>query len=276
MKKVLVLILSLVLCICLAACGDEGGSSDTPMVNNPPQSEQLSYETNKDGYITSCTLTIGGETFSYQCEEENYLLINDDLETILDVKPDKEAATGSFNEKKIWFHEGTANVFLIEYCYLDSLGMPKTHHIEIFNTAGELIVDRQMREAVDNVFFGLSYQPGPSIPLLDQVGELMQDENGNWLLDENAVAITENIFEKMEDGGVTIDGSLTSTTYYDKETGKVIFEHIANPDHTYVRRVYDRSSFQLTYEELCELGENGLAVIKRVYNADGTYTETTE
>ena len=96
MKKYLVLLFTLTLCICLTACGGEGGDSNTPMVSNPPQSEQLSYETNKDGFITSCVLTIEGETFTYQCEGNNYLLIDDDLETILDIKesqkPQQEAS----------------------------------------------------------------------------------------------------------------------------------------------------------------------------------------
>lgn len=153
MKKYLALLLTLTLCICLTACSGEGGSN-TPMVNNPSQSEQLSYKTNRDGYITSCALAIEGDTFTYQCEGDNYLLIDDDLETILDIKENPEAATGRFNEKKIWFHKGTAKVFLIEYCELDSLGMPKTYHIEIFNVDGECIVDRQRREDVENVYFG--------------------------------------------------------------------------------------------------------------------------
>ena len=178
MKKYLVLLFTLTLCICLTACGGEGGDSNTPMVSNPPQSEQLSYETNKDGFITSCVLTIEGETFTYQCEGNNYLLIDDDLETILDIKESPEAAAGSFNEKKIYFHEGTAKVFLIEHCYLDPLGEPKTHHIEIFNTAGNLVVDRQMRETAGNFYFSLNYQPGPAVPLLNEIGEpILEVEN---------------------------------------------------------------------------------------------------
>jgi hypothetical protein len=273
MKKYLVLLFTLTLCICLTACGGEGGDSNTPVVSNPPQNEQLSYETNKDGFITSCVLTIEGETFTYQCEGNNYLLIDDDLETILDIKESPEAAAGSFNEKKIYFHEGTAKVFLIEHCYLDPLGEPKTHHIEIFNTAGNLVVDRQMREAAGNFYFSLNYQPGPAVPLLNEIGEPILDSNGKWLTDDNAVEIVENVFEIRENGGILANARLNSTTYYDKETGKVIYEHIVNPDFAYVRRVYDRSTFQLTYEELCE---DGTTVVKRVYNPDGSYSETVE
>lgn len=118
-----------------------------------------------------------------------------------------------------------------------------------------------------------SYQPGSAVPLLNEIGELTPDGSGKWLVDENVIEITENVFEKLESGGITINGHLESTTYYDKETGKAIYEHIVNPDYTYVRRVYDRSTFQLTYEELCE---DGTTVVKRVYNPDGSYSETVE
>ena len=83
----------------------------------------------------------------------------------------------------------------------------------------------------------------------------------------------ENVFEIRENGGILANARLNSTTYYDKETGKVIYEHIVNPDFAYVRRVYDRSTFQLNYEELCE---DGTTVVKRVYNPDGSYSETVE
>lgn len=268
MKKLTILILAVLLCLSFSACGKNENS--TPMVNNPPQSEQLSYETNKNGYITSCTLSIDGETFTYRCEGENYLLIDDtDGEYVISVEaPVADSYIGaSQSVKRIYFYEGTAKEFVIQNYEHDDLLVIGTR-IQIFNRDGEIIIDQTPRQRVDNYYFSLSYSNSGWPVLMDQFGQPATDAKGNYIIDENSVVITEHISEKIENG-IVGNGRLTSTTYYDIETGNVVYSKIYNVDTTYTVNVYDRSAYHLVYWEQMSFE----TLTKRYYNADGSYSE---
>lgn len=269
MKKLAILILAVLLCLSLSACGKNENSA--PLVNNPPQSEQLSYETNKNGYITSCTLSIDGETFTYQCEGDNYLLIDDTdgKYVISEESPIADSYIGaSESVKRIYFYEGTAQEFVIQDFEHDDLLVVGTR-IQVFNRDGQIIVDQTPRQNIDNYYFTLSYQPGPKTPLLDTSKDALLTGNAQNLgWDEKAIIIQEFVQQKIENGLVS-NGRLTSSTYYDIETGKVIYSCIYNVDTTYAINIYDRNDYHLVYRET--FGFDTLT--KRFYNADGSYYE---
>lgn len=273
MKKYLNILLALILMFTLAACDKDNSDDNTPVVNNPPQSDQLSYETNKNGYITSCTLSIDNETFTYQCEGENYLLIDNTngKYVISEEAPVTDNYIGaSSSVKRIYFYEGTAQEFVIQDFLPDDIGVVGTR-IQVFNRAGEIVVDQTPRQSIESLYFSLGYQPGVKTPLLDTSKDALLTGDAQDLgYDENAITIEERIFEKTENGGIMVRGDLTSTTFYDTETGKVIYSCIYNIDASYTINIYDRNDYHLVYQEINDYE----TLSERIYNADGSYSET--
>ena len=271
MKKNLSVLMALILMFTLVACGKNNSEGNTSMVNNPPQSDQLSYETNKDGYILSCTLSIDGETFTYQCKGENYLYIDDTdgNYVISEIKsvPDGYIGTGE-TVKRIYFYEGTAQEFVIQEYREDEIAVIGTH-IQIFNRKGELIVDQTPRNDFEDYYYSLIYSNSGWPVLFDNLGQPAQDSNGNYIIDEKAVVITEPVAQRIENG-IRADGNLTSVYYYDIDTGRVIYSCIYNVDTTYTISVYDRNDYHLVYQEINDYE----TLSERIYNADGSYSET--
>lgn len=265
MKKLIAVFLVIALCFSLVACGDEGNNQS--MVENPPQSEQLSYETNKDGYITSCTVTLGGETYSYTCDGDNYLIIEDDCSVITEYAPNEMYYSGML-VKSIYFYEGTAKEFVIKYFSVDENFDAFCERIQIFNLNGDVVVDKTPKQDIEDYFFGLGCNL-LNPPLVTEDGEQMVDDNGNYLVDEGAIIIDEPCYQKA-DMGVIINGKLTSTTHYDTETGNVIYSCIYDPlTYGYVSSRYDRTDYHLTYKEILGLE----TLTKQWYNPDGSYFE---
>jgi len=252
------------------ACDNGTSNNNSPLVNNPPQSDQLSYETNKDGYIISCVLTIDGETFTYQCKGENYLLIDntDGNYVISEQMPIPDSYIGaSETVKLIYFYEGTAQKFAIREGRHDGIAYIGTH-IQIFNRSGKLIVDQTPRNDFEDYYYSLIYSNSGWPALFDNLGQPAQDSNGNYIVDEKAVVIAEHLCQRIENG-VLSSADLASTYYYDIDTGNVIYSKICNPDFTNTITVYHRKDFYMTYQEI--LGEETLT--KRFYNSDGSFYE---
>ena len=266
MKKLICLSLACVICFTMAAC-DLGGEEKNPTIQNPPQSEQLSYETDKDGYITSCTISVGGSTYSYQCPAGRYLMVADDYSVIMEYRPDDMTWEGK-QLKQIRFYDGTAKVLSIHHLRDDNERESFCERIELFNIAGDKILEKTPRPDVEEYSFGL-YCDFWMPPALTADGQQQLDENGNGLMDPNAFAIYDTCMQNIENG-VVIMGNLMSTTYYDLQTGTVIYSRIYDPlNFGYEICVYDRTAFTLTYKEI--LGEETLT--KCWYNADGSYSQ---
>lgn len=255
----------------LVGCEGNETQNNAPVVNNPSQNENLSYETNKDGYITSCELNIGGKHFTYQCEGDHYLLIDDanGEYVISEQEPVADSYIGASNTvKRFYFYAGTAQVMVtMEYEKNDDT--IKGLRVQIYNEEGQLVVEREARKMIGDFRFSLVFSPGAAIPLLDQHGQPAKDAEGNYLKDENAISISEHVTQKTENG-VLINGNLTSTTYYNLADGKEIYSYIYDVDGSFVKKVYDRNDYHLVYQEVKEND----TFVERSYNADGSYSET--